>query len=254
MGPAHALQDRSHHGLGVHRYPVYPVPGQDGQLVLGDGVGPPGLHGELGTLGEVYVRFQCRKHLVKLLCRQGGGGAASHVDRAHCPPGLPKEDPGGFNFPAEGRHERLHQRQALVHRCRDEGAVHAPGGAKGDANVEGNFVGGKALNRLHALPGAVHGQSGPEGGNVVVFFQLLLGFLGGCALQNGSGGELGRPHPGEGTPGQIMAQQYGTRLIKTLFYRPLEGVVELFLGSIQFGAVKAYHPVVRPGEGGRSYW
>ena len=44
VGAGHCFENGIVHGLGVHRDPVYPVAGEDGELFGGDGVGPARLH------------------------------------------------------------------------------------------------------------------------------------------------------------------------------------------------------------------
>ena len=67
MGPAHAAEDLVIHGLGVDRDPVHPVSGQDGQLFRVDGVGPAGLHGELGEPVQGELPLQGGEDSVQLL-------------------------------------------------------------------------------------------------------------------------------------------------------------------------------------------
>ena len=79
---------------------------------------------------------------------------------------------------------------------------------------------------------------------MVGLLQLLFRLLGGRSVPKGAGGQLGGPHPGEAPPGQVVTQQGGPRLVKGLFDRPLDSMVDLLGSFVQLLAGKAHHPVI----------
>ena len=79
---------------------------------------------------------------------------------------------------------------------------------------------------------------------MVGILQFSLRLRGGSPIQQGLCGNFHRPHPGQGPPGQVMAQQGGPRLIKGLFHRPLDGAVGLLGSIVQRFAGEPDHPII----------
>ena len=79
---------------------------------------------------------------------------------------------------------------------------------------------------------------------MVVLLQLPLGLFGAGPRQNGPGGQLHRPHPGEGPPGGLAPQQGGARLVKGQLQGVLHGVVDLLGGAVQLLGGKAGHTII----------
>ena len=135
MGPAHGAKDVVLHGLGIDGDAADAVSPQYPQLVCRDGVRPARLHGELPALFHGQTTLHRRQHPVQLRGSQGGGGAAPHVGGGDVQSVLPQQPPGQLDLPAQSVHIGLHQSQGPLHIGGDEGAVGAPGGAEGNADV-----------------------------------------------------------------------------------------------------------------------
>ena len=97
---------------------------------------------------------------------------------------------------------------------------------------------------VYALPGAVHGQPPPQGGDPVGVLQDLFRLGRGSSLPKSLGRNLYRPHPGKGAPGQVMAQKGGPGIVEGLLQCALDGVVDRYGLLVQLFTGEADHPVM----------
>ena len=146
-GPQHVLFK----GLGVHRDPGDPVGAEHRQLFRRDGVRPARLHSDLLTGGTVEGGLESSEDPVHLLRRQGGGGAAPHIQGVDGFPRPAQALTGDGQLPQQGIQIGLHQLQGAAHIGRDKGAVGAPGGTEGDAHIQGDIL--RAQVRLGSAGG-----------------------------------------------------------------------------------------------------
>ena len=189
------------HGLGVDGHPFDAVRFQYRQLLGGDGVRPSGLHGDLRTGGEVKGLLQGSQHRVHLRRRQGGGGAAAHVEGAGPQMVFPHHFSPGPDLRDEGLDVRLHQGEAPLHALAHKGAVGAAGGAEGDAHIQVDVPLFQPLPRLIAHGTSLQSQRRPLLRDEIARLQFPLGLLRGLALhQRPCDGFVG-PDAGEHPPG-----------------------------------------------------
>ena len=177
-----------------------------------------------------------RQQAVQLGCGEGGGSPAPHIQGADPQPGLFQHLSRAADLLQQRLHVGVHQLQGPTHVGGDKGAVGAPGGTEGDADIQGHL----SLFQLPVLrqtgPGALHRQPGPAGGDVVLPLQLPAGLGLRGPRQHGPGGQLHRPDAGEGAPGWLAPQQGGARLVKCHLQGVLEGVVHLLRRTVQLPA------------------
>ncbi|CAN4016111.1 DUF1738 domain-containing protein, partial [Dysosmobacter welbionis] len=196
-GPQHVLFK----GLGVHRDPGDPVGAEHHQLFRRDGVRPARLHSDLLTGGTVEGGLESSEDPVHLLRRQGGGGAAAHVEGPH-PQSRPANHlAAGGDLPTQGVHIRGHQGKAPLHRLADKGAIGAPGWAEGNAHVHVNVPLLQPPGGLGRGGAGLQGQGGPGGGDEIVLLQIRPGLFRGLPVLQGPGHRLVGPDAGEHSPG-----------------------------------------------------
>ena len=138
--PSDGGQDPVVHRLGVDADPVHAVFPKDRQLLRRDGVGPPCLHGQLHSISQVKSLPQPAQQPVHLLRRQGGGGAAAHVEGPDLQSQVLDHGGGAVRLRQQGLQIGLHQMEGFFHAVADEAAIGAPGGAEGDAHVQGDLI------------------------------------------------------------------------------------------------------------------
>ena len=197
VAAADGPEDMVLHGLGVHGDPGDAVGLENRQLFPCDGVRPAGFHGDLVTRGCVKALFKGGEHPVHLLCRQGGGRAATHVKGANPQPCPAHHGAPGAHLIQEGLHIGRHQGEAPLHRLAHKGAVGAAGGAEGDAHVNGDVQGLQPLGGGQGHAAGLQRQPRP--------LQHGLHLLRGFPLPQRPGDGLVGPDAGEHAPGGLLS-------------------------------------------------
>ena len=177
-------------GLGVDADAVGPVVQQHLELVPGDGVGPSGLDAVFHAAGQVKTAVQVGQQPVHLLGRQGGGGAAAHIEGLDAQARLPDHLRGVGDLPAQHIQIRLHQPQGFFHRLGHEAAIGAAGGAEGNADVQGDVLRAQVRLGPQARLGRFHRQTAAGRGDVVGVPQNAAGLGRGLALLQQTGRQL----------------------------------------------------------------
>ena len=148
----------------------------------------------------------------------------------------------GVHFFQQQLEVRFHQLQRPAHVGGDKGAIGAPGGAEGDAHIDGHLLFSQLLPGGQGGLGAVRGQGGPDGGDPIFPLQLGDGLLRRGPGEHGPGGQLHRAHPGKGPPGRLLAQQGTPGLVKGHLQGVLDHVIDLLRGLVQVGGGEAALP------------
>ena len=216
-------------GLGVDADAVHAVIQEHLQLVPVNGVGTARLNAVLHHIPEVEVLAQMGQQTIHLLCRQRGGRAAAHVERADMEPRVLHHPACRRNF----RHQRLqigfHQLKGLLHRLGDEGAVGAAGGTEGDAHIEGDVVGGQFRLGFCSRLSRLHAEAGTLGGDEIGLLQRALCLRRALAALHQAGGKLAGTHTGQAAPHRDTAQHRHRRFEKAHLQSPLTQTFLLIL-------------------------
>ena len=207
--------------LGVDADAVRPVVQQHLQLLPLDGVGTARLDAVLHHAAEIETAVEMGQQVIHLRRRQGGGGAAAHIEGFDAQPRVLYHLRRQRDLPLQRLQIRLHQLEGPLHRLRDEAAIGAAGGAEGDADVQGDVVGRQPLLGGDAGLGRLDAHSAAGRRHLIGVRQLTVRLAGRHAAAQQPGRQLGGPHAGETAPGGNAAQDLHRGLEKAHFQRPL---------------------------------
>ena len=159
--------------------------------------------------------------MIHLRRRQGGGGAAAHIEGFDAQACVLHHLRRQRDLPLQRLQIRRHQLEGPLHRLRDEAAIGAAGGAEGDADVQGDVVGREPLLGGNARLGRLDAHSAPGRRYLIGVRQLTVRLPGRHAAAQQPGRQLGGPHAGETAPCGNAAQNLHRCLKKAHFQRPL---------------------------------
>ena len=221
-----AADDGKHvviHGLGVDGHTVNPGFGDGKEFLRIQSVGSAALHGEFQASGQVKMLPNGGKQPPHLGCCQGGGCAATHIQGADVITGFLQKCAGHLNFPDEGIQIRLHHVGEFFNAEAHKGAVGAPGGAEGDANVQGKVL---LVQKLHSVQGAQGGIDAnvlPCLTDEVGVLQHLAALCLGVTFRKICRGKFGRAYPGQSAPRGCGGEQFhGGKIVSLLQDAPAQ--------------------------------
>ena len=230
---ANGVQHVVLHALGVDADTGDAIAAQDGHLLSGDGVGPPGLHRALDDAAQVECLPQPPQQAVHLPRREGGGRTAAHIEGLHPQPQVPHHLRRAVDLREKGLQIRLDPVERLLHAVAHKAAVGAAGGAEGDPHIQGDFLRRKAPLGLQPRLGALDAQPPPGRGDKIRVPQDALGLPLALPLLQQPRRQLGRTDARQRPPGRGHAGQLPGRLEKAQLHNPL--LQALLLVGIQPG-------------------
>ena len=128
------------HGLGVDAHPVGSVLPDSPKLFQIQGVRSASLHGEFDTPGEIEGFPEGIQQMNHLGSGQNGGGAAADVKGEKMLPAFLHQPGGDLNLPLQSGKVLVQQLGFFADGAADEAAIAAPGGAEGNAHIDGQVI------------------------------------------------------------------------------------------------------------------